>query len=116
MDSSTVMAALGIDLYRVIMSFGSPQVRDAKRRVSLEIDNLIDTAMKTYYEHYHPRRWAPKRDRKWFFLVLKNCPCCVRHSLRRPMRHTDLAMNYPRNPNRVIDCPCPCRMILRGFL
>jgi len=101
MISSAVVDALGIDIYRNIMSFGSPQVRDAKRRVTLEIDNLIDTAMKKYYEHYHPRRWASKRERIWFFLVLKNCPCCVRHSLRRPTRHDDPDIVYPRNPNRV---------------
>jgi len=107
---------LGEDLLRYIYSFGSVDVSDGKRRVNAQIDTLIERTIQCYYRDYRDELWLPKKTRKWFFLVLKSCPCCKRHGLRRPNRVDDPYIEYLYNADRIIDCHCHCRMILRDLV
>jgi len=106
---------LSEDLIRYIYSFGSPDVYHAKKRASLEINNNIEKAISIYNAFYSPCQWVPKRERQWFFMVLKNCPCCVRHSQRRPNRVDEVYIDSPYQGYRQSPCPCECRIILRAL-
>jgi len=112
----TIQDKLGEDLLRYIYSFGSVDVCVGKRRVNAEIETLIEKTIQIYYRDYAQELWIPKKKRKWFFLVLKSCPCCKKHSLRRPNRVDDPDIEYLHHAGRIIDCRCYCRMILRDLV